>query len=222
MEGEESNLLLPDLIGLSENRPKRRESATLNRAKKDEKEVPLPPPPATICVRTGTASISATTLVSSINNFRRTKRKSRLRPNRMILLFNIALASSSFGRALSAINPLSLSPDHSGRVKKGRITVSHGISIYYVTSGIKAFPFGRVQPCWKASVGYLVWTGCPTPTSKYWWEGKSAPALYPNSTRMAIHTYWCAAALNRPDRPNPVVFTKNRSTISYLMNMNFL
>lgn len=35
--------------------------------------------------------------------------------------------------------PLSLSPDHSGRVKKGRITVSHGISIYYVTSGIKAF-----------------------------------------------------------------------------------
>ena len=39
---------------------------------------------------------------------------------------------------------------------------------------------------------------------------------------MAIHTYWCAAALNRPDRPNPVVFTKNRSTISYLMNMNFL
>lgn len=31
----------------------------------------------------------------------------------------------------------------------------------------------------------------PTPYSKYWWEGKSAPALYPNSTRMAIHLLVC-------------------------------
>jgi hypothetical protein len=54
--------------------------------------------------------------------------------------------------------------------------------------------------------------------------GERERALLPFTQRVQEwqSTYWCAAALNRPDRPNPVVLTKNRSTISYLMNMNLL
>lgn len=54
--------------------------------------------------------------------------------------------------------------------------------------------------------------------------GERERALLPFTQRVQEwqSTYWCAAVLNRPDRPNPVVLTKNRSTISYLMNMNLL
>lgn len=59
----------------------------------------------------------------------------------------------------------------------------------------------------------------PHPYSQYWLEGKSAPALDPNSQRMAIHLLVCCC-------PQPTCSSQSACphfhTISELMNMNWL